>query len=156
MEDAANLDEMLLWFSRPLSCPSQSPDWERNCLGNSVSSLLANLLFSHEGMKARRHEEIEEETLQTPAHRQTHADELGCVHASAFALPKNWICELQENEEREPLHLPFLRAFVPSCLRVNSPGPRARSDRERETDQHWSHSPFAPLRLCASSSVATN
>jgi len=114
-------------------------------------SLMASRLFSHEGTKARKHERDEAVAFsrsQTPfGNALAGATPLrwrvcwgwvcfSVVSLRAIELRGQWRSQIEfgneKNEKPAFLFLSFLRAFVPSCLRVKAQSSRFQSDQERE------------------------
>ena len=77
-------------------------------------------VVSHEGTKARRHEVGGEEKSSIFTICRNHA--CGFNHAlfPASPLQTDGLCKSRPSQNNHALSLPFLRAFVPSCLRVRN------------------------------------
>ena len=122
-------------FSSFPSCPRERGTKSGSCM------------ISHEGTKARRHEE-DEEAFRVPLHCQSLAGQFGNTFFPSSSRTGGH-CTLGVGQKNHALSLSFLRAFVPSCLRVTNKKSHAKSQSRKGEDV--AHLPFfAPLRLCVS------
>ena len=83
---------------------------------NSIAG--KGFMILHEGTKARRHEGDEAETFCVSFRCRSIAGQFGNALFPASSSRTDGLCALGVSQKNPTFHLPFLRAFVPSCLRV--------------------------------------
>jgi len=92
--------------------------WKRPCVRNSIAT--NGCLFSHEGTKARRHEGDEEETFCISLRCRSIARQFENAIFPPSSPRTDGLCTLSFSQKKTTFPLSFLRAFVPSCLRVRN------------------------------------